>query len=399
MEIMSDKPLSIVGLDPGTTTAGAVLDLRGKAILLFSSRELPLSKIINRIVQVSLPVAVSTDKAKAPALVEELARKVGAKLITPPADLLREEKRKMIAEKEIRTAGNEHEQDALAAALYAHQELLPRLQKIERFIAENGLAKLKDEFILLAMKEEELNFNLIKDILTKPAEENKAIQRVLNEESITKRDFLRLFDKLKDEQMKNALLSQQLGELNHQLRVLEIANKKLGKSKDNFDQRVGTLLKFKEDRIKLLDNELRKAQGLAAELNQKIISLFGFMEKIPRYRLLKKLDSLGEKELSGKMNVLKINDKDVLFVTNPNSYSEQALKQLEGKDLIIVSLEKINRVVRGRFPTAVLIAEDLIASNEYFALVKPEVLQEKLSRKVKLDEMVNEYKEERKKEK
>ncbi len=393
------KQLSIVGLDPGTTTAGAVLDLNGKVLALFSSKELPLSKIIEKVVGVSLPVITSTDKAKVPALVEEFSRKAGCKLITPSVDLLREEKRRLIAEKGMKIADNGHEHDALAAALYAYQELLPRLQKIERFISENGLSKLKDEFTLLAMKEDELNFNLIKDILTKPTEENKAIQKVLQEEHLTKRDFMRLFDKLRTEQTRNAFLSQQMGELHHQLHILEKENKKLGKSKNNFDQRVDAMLKFKEDRIKLFDHELKQVNELVTKLNNKVIRLFNFIGKTTSLQVLKKLDSLSKEEFKRKNEVLAVGDNDILLVTDTSVFSEQVISKLKSKDVIIVSMQKLGKFIMTQFPTAKLSAEDILEENEYFALSDLNVLQDKLNQRDVLGKVVEEYKEERKREK
>jgi predicted RNase H-like nuclease (RuvC/YqgF family) len=393
------KPLSIIGLDPGTTTACAVLDLTGKVINLFSSKELPLSKIIEKVVMVSLPVITSTDKAKVPALVEEFSRKMGTKLVTPPTDLLREEKRKLIAEKEMKIAENGHEHDALAAALYAYQELLPRLQKIERFILENGLSKLKSEFTLLAMREDELNFNLIKDILTKPTEENKAIQKVLQEEQLTKRDFMRLFDKLKTEQTKNKFLVQNIGELNHRLNKIERENKKLGKSKNNFDQRVDTLLMFKEARIKQFDHELKQVNELVTKLNNKVMNLFGFIGNSTKFQVLKKLDSLSKEEFERKNDILAINDKDILLVADTSVFSEQIISKLKNKDVVIVSTQKLGKFITDKFPTAKLSAEEIVEENEYFALVALAVIQEKLSRGDVLGKVVEEYREERKREK
>ncbi|MBI4980733.1 DUF460 domain-containing protein [Candidatus Woesearchaeota archaeon] len=393
------KPLSIIGLDPGTTTACAVLDLTGKVIALFSSKELPLSKIIDKVVGVSLPVITSTDKAKVPALVEEFSRKMGTKLIIPPADLLREEKRKLIAERELKIAENGHEHDALAAALYAYQELLPRLQKIERFILENGLTKLKEEFTLLAMREDELNFNLIKDILTKPTEENKAIQKVLQEEQVTKREFMRLFDKLKTEQTKNAFFARKIGELSHQLNKIGKENKKLGRSKHNFDQRVDAMLKFKEDRIKLLDSELKQANDLMTKLNLKVMGLFGFIGNSTCFQMLKKLNSLSKEEFERKNEVLAIEDKNILLVADTSVFSEQVISKLKNKEVIIASTQKPGKFITAQFPTVRLSAEDIIEENEYFALVPPAVIQEKLNRGDVLGKVVEEYREERKRQK
>ncbi|MBI2665284.1 DUF460 domain-containing protein [Candidatus Woesearchaeota archaeon] len=71
---MITKPLAIIGLDPGTTSAYAILTLDGKIINCNSGKEMPLSIIIKEIVDLCRPVLVGTDKAKIPSFVEEFSR-------------------------------------------------------------------------------------------------------------------------------------------------------------------------------------------------------------------------------------------------------------------------------------------------------------------------------------
>jgi len=68
----------IVGVDPGTTTAYAVLDTRGKLIKTHSSKGLDQGAMIKAITEIGNPIAVGCDKAKPPSAVERLAVKVGA---------------------------------------------------------------------------------------------------------------------------------------------------------------------------------------------------------------------------------------------------------------------------------------------------------------------------------
>ncbi|MEK6845790.1 MAG: hypothetical protein AABY26_03460, partial [Nanoarchaeota archaeon] len=247
------------------------------------------------------------------------------------------------------------------------------------------------------IKEERLSFQKILEILTHSNEENEIVRKVVEERKVNTKDFWKLYGKLAREKEKNAYLRRDRELLLSEHSRLQKENRKLGQRSKSFDQRVDTLLKFKEERMKWQSQTLSGKEKQIAELQQKISSLYQFIEEVPHYRLLKKVYSLGERELSAKN--LKINDGDILLISDPNSYSEQALKQLNGKDLIIVSLVKISRVIQQKFPTAMLAPEDLISSNEHFALIKPEVLQEKLSEKVILDKMVKEYQEERKREK
>src|SRR3989338_505806 len=143
------KPLAIIGLDPGTTAAYVIVDLKGTILASSAAKELPLSQIISSIMTHCQPVIVATDKAKTPSLVEEFSRKIGAIIVAPEEDLLREEKRLSIEEAKLlglEKLKTNHEYDALAAALFAYKKYLPRLQKIERYIEQERLYEQRNAF-------------------------------------------------------------------------------------------------------------------------------------------------------------------------------------------------------------------------------------------------------------
>ncbi len=77
------KPLMIVGIDPSTTCAYAVLDLNGNVLKTHSAREFSLSMMLSQVTEFSRPLIVATDKAKVPVFVEDFARKVGTKIVIP----------------------------------------------------------------------------------------------------------------------------------------------------------------------------------------------------------------------------------------------------------------------------------------------------------------------------
>jgi len=128
--------LAIIGIDPGTTSAYAIIDLEGKLLGLASGKELTISEMIVRILPLCQPILVSTDKAKVPFFVEQFATKIGGQLVVPEFDLLKEEKRELLAyQTEQKEQSEDHHQaDALAAALFAYKKYYPLLQKIKHFI-------------------------------------------------------------------------------------------------------------------------------------------------------------------------------------------------------------------------------------------------------------------------
>ena len=90
---MSVNKLLVVGIDPGTTTAYAVLDLNGNVVSLKSAKNLGINALLAEIIQLGKIVAIGTDKAKIPSLVEDFSAKTGARIIYPKEDLKGEEKK------------------------------------------------------------------------------------------------------------------------------------------------------------------------------------------------------------------------------------------------------------------------------------------------------------------
>lgn len=65
---MESRRLLVVGIDPGVTTAYAVVDIDGNFVRAASSKSLDLNSIISDSVALGKVVLVGTDKAKMPSL-------------------------------------------------------------------------------------------------------------------------------------------------------------------------------------------------------------------------------------------------------------------------------------------------------------------------------------------
>jgi predicted RNase H-like nuclease (RuvC/YqgF family) len=98
----------IVGIDPGTTTAAAVVGLDGTVHALYSSRTADTAEVTEWIIEQGRPIIVAADVEPMPETVEKFRRSFDA------AETLHR----------TREAGydNDHERDALAAALYAYDD-------------------------------------------------------------------------------------------------------------------------------------------------------------------------------------------------------------------------------------------------------------------------------------
>ncbi|WP_458208251.1 DUF460 domain-containing protein [Haladaptatus sp. NG-SE-30] len=119
----------IVGIDPGTTTAVALTDLDGTLLDVWSTRTADTADVIKWIIERGRPIVVAADVTPMPETVEKIRRSFDAAPWTPVNDL-------PIDEKQHRTRNddydNDHERDAMAAALFAFDGHEDQFQRIAR---------------------------------------------------------------------------------------------------------------------------------------------------------------------------------------------------------------------------------------------------------------------------
>ena len=119
----------LVGIDPGTTTAAAVVSLDGEVLDVLSTRTADTAEVIEWLVDRGQPVVVAADVEPMPETVEKLRRSFDAAGWEPTADLPVDEK--LHRTREL-TYDNDHERDALAAALFAFDDYEDQFERITR---------------------------------------------------------------------------------------------------------------------------------------------------------------------------------------------------------------------------------------------------------------------------
>ncbi|MUW15027.1 DUF460 domain-containing protein [Halorubrum sp. CBA1125] len=117
----------IVGIDPGTTTAVAVVGLDGTVHDLYSSRTADTPAVTEWIVERGRPVIVAADVEPMPETVEKFRRSFDAAGWCPTTDLPVDEK---LHRTRAANYDNDHERDALAAALYAYDDHEDQFERI-----------------------------------------------------------------------------------------------------------------------------------------------------------------------------------------------------------------------------------------------------------------------------
>ncbi|MEF8975843.1 MAG: DUF460 domain-containing protein [Halapricum sp.] len=117
----------LVGIDPGTTTAVAVVGLDGEVLDVYSTRTDDAAAVTEWIVERGRPVIVAADVTPMPTTVEKLRRSFDAAGWVPDSDLPVDEKQHRTREQAY---DNDHERDALAAALYAYDDHEDQIDRI-----------------------------------------------------------------------------------------------------------------------------------------------------------------------------------------------------------------------------------------------------------------------------
>ena len=119
----------IIGVDPGITTAIAVLDMHGKLVLLKSSKNYGLQSVIKDLASLGEPLIISVDVSKLPESVQLIAHKFKSLTVAPVFDLKHDDKRKLVADYIVKF-NNYHERDALSAAVYAFKRYESLINKV-----------------------------------------------------------------------------------------------------------------------------------------------------------------------------------------------------------------------------------------------------------------------------
>ncbi|MBR1368831.1 hypothetical protein RJ53_04610 [Methanocalculus chunghsingensis] len=128
----SGKPrYLIVGIDPGTTMAVALLNLDGELVHLSSSRVTSIADAISLIREHGRPLIIASDKKEMPGTVEKIRRSFNAVPFLPRSDILVPEKFELASPVQYE---NDHERDAYAAAMVAYRHYKNKFASLSKRI-------------------------------------------------------------------------------------------------------------------------------------------------------------------------------------------------------------------------------------------------------------------------
>ena len=237
---MNKKPL-IIWIDPGATTAIAFLSAEGEPLEVKSSKKYPKEKIIKEIREKGSPMIIGTDKNPLPSSLEDVVTEFKCEVNVPDEDLSRK-KKKELTEQYRDLTNNEHEKDALAAAIDSQKSYRSQLDKIKRRNPDKYSQVVRKKLLGMERDEKKKEKGEKKD-RKKRSDNGEYLKEIEN----LKKKIDRLEEKLERKKRKNEELER------------EIENLKTGKG-------IKKQMNYLESKIKKLEHEKNKVKNELSEI-------------------------------------------------------------------------------------------------------------------------------------
>lgn len=129
------RRFTIVGIDPGTTVGIAIISLDGDLLYLKSFRGIAPDEVVKLIAEYGKPAVIASDVTPMPGSVEKIRRSFNAVPASPGIEVSAEEK---IALGKTFGYSNDHERDALTAALLTYRNYKNIFTRIEKKAPEGS---------------------------------------------------------------------------------------------------------------------------------------------------------------------------------------------------------------------------------------------------------------------
>tara|TARA_Y100000310_G_scaffold344954_1_gene460745 strand:+ start:2246 stop:3430 length:1185 start_codon:yes stop_codon:yes gene_type:complete len=344
---MMDKKLLVAGVDPGTTTAYAIIDIDGNLIDLNSKKGMGLNSLIKETRIYGNIVMVGTDKKKTPNFVEMYSSKVGAKVIGPINDLKVSEK-KVIVKDYVLDIKDDHQLDALASALFALKKIKKLMAKID-YVVKNQY--LKNDIKDLVLRKGVSIFEAVKILKPERDEEKSIVEKIVEDKNLNELDFNNLYDRIKKYSRENKILMDYNKKLSLRLKKAEnsLKNQTINKSK-TMNSKIDRLFLFKEKRLKNYENIIRNKNHSIDVMKKELNKLINLLINSNRYYIIKKLNTLGSSQFETRKILLNIQKDDILYVDNPNIVSKRTIENLRGDISIIIHNKEVSKKVKMSLP-------------------------------------------------
>ena len=317
---------TIVGIDPGTTTAIAVLDLNGNLMGVKSQKNWKLHNVIDYILSFGKPIVVATDKSAPPDYVLKIKAAFNAILYAPKEDISVEKKKYLASKFKFI---NDHERDAIAAAKDAFNSYKNKLMSVEKRIPVG--------FDSDKIKAEILRGVPLKDLLERKEKVIKK-EKVVHEE-ISHADVERKERIIRELEEENRILKLKLSELKNEIEKLRSKLVALSREeheivrRDNYVRSLETGMLELRKMLKEKDKEIEK-------LNRRIelLKKMKFLE-FSGWKGVKVLRKFTKDEIERVEREYGINEDDVIYIEDSSGGGKLSAEMICNKNVRAVIIK------------------------------------------------------------
>jgi len=321
---LSGKPqYLIVGIDPGTTTAVAALDLDGNLLHLGSSRQMNMGDVVESLYRVGKPLIIASDVQEMPYSVEKIRRSFSAVAYTPKQDVSVESKVELTA---AYPYNNDHERDALSAALDAYRQYRHKFQNLLKRIPPGHDL---DEVRARVIRGQSLD-QVIGDMNAKTPATQIDVPVVPVE--VKHDEKVRVLDgTVKRLRTFVGELQEEVKEKDYEIQRLQARLRKIHTSHDAQLAKDSEVIK-KDAIIKSLKKRLRKEERHNRNLSKRLVRIRQYAELSMDGEVLpvKVMDALTKEGLRRIMEDIGIEEGDIIFVTRLDGWGRSVVKDLAG---------------------------------------------------------------------
>ncbi|NYT16924.1 MAG: DUF460 domain-containing protein [Methanomicrobiales archaeon] len=337
---LSGKPrFLIVGIDPGTTTAIAALDLDGNLLFLTSSRQMSMSDVIEAIYKVGKPLIIASDVHEMPFSVEKIRRAFNGIAHSPRQDMSVETKLEMTSPFPYQ---NDHERDALAAALDAFRSHRNKFQ--------NLLRRVPPGFDLDEVRAGIVRGQSLEQVLAdlRGREKPREVEAPKVEIDVKRDERIRILDGTV-KRLKEVIreLQEDARKKDHEIIRLQSRMKRI-RSREDQKMRKDADIAKREAIIASLKKRLRREERTTQKLRKRIEKI-RVLEEVPvdekmiPVRIVSTLTREGVKALSDELG---IREGDILYVPRIDVWGKSAARDLAqtGIDALVVRTAESTRI-------------------------------------------------------
>ncbi|MDD4331095.1 MAG: DUF460 domain-containing protein [Methanosarcinaceae archaeon] len=389
------RRFTIVGIDPGTTVGLAVLSFEGELLFLKSIRGIAAEEVIKKIAEYGKPAVVASDVSPMPGSVEKIRRSFNAVPASPGVEIPAEEK---IALAKPFGYANDHERDALTAALWTYKSYRKLFSRIEKKAPETADLELIKLYVIQGTS---IDTAIEKASASKTPKGrgSKKPEKDISETAVAKASEtlqkLRASVRMQGEQIQN--LQAYVKELKREKALRDQKILKLEASLKGFKReaykeiRKEKELQIRESKIEALKRELKKKNNIIRELRRQSRKLKKLrkMEVRGEGTPVKVVGSFTKEAVAETKARYGLKAGDVLFLENPSGGGAATAQILiEAKIKAVLVPEGLSHAAeeaffKGNLP---VLKNFPLERVDDFALADPEVLETEIAKWAKAAE-------------